>query len=349
MELYMFFSKPASNGARNASVLRTLLGGSNRSPTLPFSIAFEKIARGFAGKTMLDLAINETVTNLALPSGLQFDVGTPLDVASLIKKDRAEMRQITTDAAPPTMNNDMREYALTRGGQKLLQVTTREVIGQILEHTTNQSPPEQITKQKEYVSRLAKASCLWAMVPCVPAEDAGRHRSRFRNDLRIVRSYLTTALAARPTGQKIAVALIVPKLDIRFATATQAREQLPDDVLRRDLATLVNTVRHSEVISSAAIFPLSSFGFGVAQIKPGSVTPERHAAAEDAEDIWILREECDIDPFNVAPLVVWSMLHALISNDVIEGQEGGFDELVRQLEADLKSLDGWIVPIKGHA
>ena len=71
---------------------------------------------------------------------------------------------------------------------------------------------------------------------------------------------------------------------------------------------------------------------------------------EPEEEIWTVRREALVVPFNVNTLMVWCLLHGLRIQDVDpdDEQTAALIEVGQYLKQDLEGLDGWVVTLKGQ-
>jgi hypothetical protein len=191
------------------------------------------------------------------------------------------------------------------------------------------------------------------MVPC-PAPNPGTHdRRRYANDLRITVAYLREALRLRSLKQPVAVALVLSKIDTLFKDAEEARDSLPDDVLRRALGPLVQLLEKSARVSDAAIIPVTSFGFGNAVLgEPGSerdgAPPESTDEPFGEEPIWLLREGVAPDPFNLDTLFLWTLQLGLLNQDGDAEEGSAIVEICQMLTDDLNAGDSWLLSLKSR-
>lgn len=175
--------------------------------------------------------------------------------------------------------------------------------------------------------------------------------------LLLTKSYLREALRLRTNSRPCSVAVAMTKLDTLFGSEQEAQAQLPAERLVEVLRPLVDMLAASDKVAHAAIFPVSAFGFGNAVVfKPAAGQPGRngelpgsHAALESGELEWILKPGATPEPYNLMPLVVWSLLCGMLYREVEveDDHDAAMARIGRLLAADLKALDGWQVALKG--
>jgi hypothetical protein len=236
------------------------------------------------------------------------------------------------------------------GDEQRVVYKMREVIGQILTHTLPDSAPNLQARYGEYLRNLVNTHVLWVLVPCPPPCPTAADRRRYGNDLRISLAYLREAVRLRPLKQPAAVALVLSKIDTLFENAEEARASLTDDVLLDVLGPLVTFIEKSKRVSEAVIAPVTVFGFGNAVLPAagGAQSPESEAELEDAEPVWLLREDATPEPFNVDGLFLWTLLAGVVHSagpQILEA-ESDLGSVCRKLRGDLEAIDPWLVPIK---
>lgn len=345
--------------ANEGAGLATLFGMGHPqvAPGDPLEIGLGVIGRGHAGKTALFRALYRGTVQHNLPSQLQFDVDDPLATAKLVQEARATFEMLHERGLPQTLEPEEIVFHLFEAETKRVVLRFREVVGQILTHTTADSPPEQKAKYSEYLTHLAACDVKWIVVSCPRQRSTPDDLRRYEDDLLLTKSYLREALRWRTNSRPCSVAIVMTKIDTLFENEDEARAQLPDERLIEALRPLVNMVLASEKVSQAAIFPVTAFGFGNAIVRQLSsettqaVTGPRSSAGplEDEESEWILKPGVTPEPFNVASLIVWSLLAGMLYQevDVDEDGEAAMARICRMLHSDLETLNGWHVPIRG--
>ena len=228
----------------------------------------------------------------------------------------------------------------------------REVIGQVLTHTLPDSAADQQARYNSYLRSLVDTHVLWAMVPCPAVNPTPHDRRRYANDLRITLAYLREALRLRALEEPVALALVLSKMDVLFASAEEARMALTDQVLRDSFGPLVHLVEQSARIGDAVIIPVTIFGFGNAVLRDDG--DGRHGAPPDMEDepfaaepIWLLRDGASVDPYNLDTLFLWTLLAGLLGQaDGAPSDETETAQLCRTLAEDLRAIDPWMLSLK---
>lgn len=356
----MFLRKRSNDEATEARAgLSALLGTRNPTPPRdppPTPVRVGVIGRGHAGKTAVFRTMAKGPLFDFLPSGLQLDLDDPLDLTAALQQTARTIDCLQHRGLDQTLDTPEIHYFLLEGERKRLVMESREVVGQVLTHTTKASPPEQLDRYKRYVTDLAAAHVLWTVIPCPPPNATAADRDRYANDLKITAAYVKEALRHRSEQQPIAVAIMMTKVDTLFPSAAEARRLLPDHVLKEALGPLVNTVVASAKVSDAAILPVSAFGFGNAVLKsdeagePDDDPDGGSPTIESGELEWVLRPGGTAEPYNFATLMVFSLLFGLLNQEV---DYNGVDEpalarICRLLSEDVDAVEGWYVPVKGR-
>lgn len=305
-------------------------------------VNLETVGRPNAGKTGLRLAVSKAMVNSHLASGLYFSGGDPTRVAQMLLNDAALEEHLQEDDIPSSVDETLIEYELHEGDDLRVEFQTHEAVGQILTHTTPDSPPERQRIYRSYIERLSKADVLHIVMPAPPPSPTNADRERFLNDLKITTAYAREALKLRESTQPCGVAIVLTKIDTLYESTESARHELTDEVLKDSLKPLVMTVANSKKVGEAVIVPVSSFGWQKA------IRKAEGGRGHDAS--WILREDSGIEPFNVDTLMVWSLLAGLLHQEVpTQGEEvPDIARVFRMLSEDLHTGDDWIVPIKGR-
>lgn len=311
---------------------------------LPLRMVMEMIARPAAGKTTFLTAINETCEGTHLPSGLHFGVKDPLAANQLLQSIRQRRKELQSDnGLASTQHAEEMHYLLQEGEETRVEFVTHEVIGQVLVGTTDNSPAAVRQMYDSYVGTLRQANTLVAMVPAPTSEDDGASRVQYKEDLRLTNAYLRHALSLHNEETHCAVAIVVTKLDALFSTEKEARAALTDGVMKQALGPLVQTVAASSKVRDAVIVPTSSFGFGRSEV----IADSSELSGGRGTLHRLIGDE--MEPYNIAGLLVWTLLHGLLPQTVSTGeQEMAIAKTVQSLADDLEELNPWLVPIKSR-
>ncbi len=354
----MYFSRSEKNDLPlrplPLSFLDRLLGARGKTETCVIHI--EGIGRGHAGKSALLHAVKETVLGNFFSSGMQLDLLDPRAVGQELMDVIATSERLQSDGLLPTLETEPLHYILFQGERPRLIFSTHETIGQILSHTTPDSPPEQQQRYQEYLARLRRADVLWCVVPCPPPQPTATEQALYRRDLRLTSAYLREALRLHDPNRLCAVVLGLSKVDALAPTPQKARELLSDEVLQEALDPLITQVSMAANVSAAAIFPWGALGFGCVERKADTPTAGiskdgKPVPVDDQEREWIRPKNSNAVPFNVAGVVIWSLLHGIQVQEV-ECRDGDEPQLVRiakHLEDDLQALKPWMLTVKSPA
>jgi hypothetical protein len=349
---------PNHSTARARSFWDRLVRGAPPALDPQPTVRLELIGREHAGKTALYTAFMKGPLKGTQPSGLQLGAKDPRVMTQWVHKALQAYQDLGQRGLLSTLVPEVVEYYLCRGDDVTLLFQVREVVGQILSHTKLDSPPEEQAKYEEYVANLTQADVLWLILP-IPPRGTPADLDRYEADLQILVSYLRAALRLRQTERPCSVALVLTKLDTVTASEAEAREAFTEDSLVEALEPLVQVVTASRRVGEAMIVPVSAFGFGTAVVQADNAAKGKLSAADtnprwssslsQGEPEWILRPGLSPQPFNLTPLVWWTLLTGLIHKEVAaaEGEKPELYTVASSLRDDLRAMNGWWVPLVG--
>jgi hypothetical protein len=317
-------------------------------------INLEAISREHGGKTALFTTFLDGPLLAAPDSGLELAPENPQEMTALIQKVLAAYQDLTQQGLRATLKPEAFRYHLFDAEEVRVVLQGREVIGQILTHTTAQSDPDQQLQYRRYVQNLTQADVLWVVMP-YPGQATQRDQKRFESDLQTHVAFLREALGKRQTERPCAVAVVVNKLDGAFDSEEEARAALTDDRLVEMLGRVVGLIERSRRIGAGAIFPVSAFGFRNAILQASPTAPEppplpepRGSLMVSGEPEYLLKPGATPRPFNLTALVWWSCWAGLLHKqvEVRAGEEPALADIVRRLEADLHAMKAWFVALR---
>jgi hypothetical protein len=343
---------PAPRGA-----LGWLFGTPEKPATLcnrpvPVTVRLETIGREHSGKTAKKVCFYKGPLQGAIASGLELTADDPRHMSRWMQDALEIYRSLQGRGLLTTLDPEVTEYHLFEADEPRLVFQVREVVGQVLTHTTPESDAAIQDRYAKYVANLSQAHVLEVVIPCPPAEGSSADQTRFEADLQLHASYLREALKVRGTDLPCAVILILNKLDTRFANEAEARAALTDERLRTALGRLVRIAEGSQKVGLGAIFPLTAFGFGnavPAEEEAGagragrSVAGGASALSHD-ETEWLLKPNAMPAPFNLTALVWWEIMAGLLLKPA-DGRERELARLAEMLRGDLEAMEGWYVPL----
>lgn len=308
------------------------------------------VGRGHSGKTALLRFARRRMLQRNLPSGLEFDVDDPRKNTELVHEYRGTRQLLEVRGLPATQQVEDLNVELYEGERQVAVLDSREAIGQVYTTTTMASPSEQQEKYRDHVAHLADATVLWGVISVPPDGSSATDLARYEDDLLTTRSYLREALRSRPPGRSCAVALVITKIDTLFKSEAEARRRLTDEELLKAVRPIVNTLQASDKVSHAIVNPVSAFGFGNAIPMERSEGEGRTgpAAADEGELVWVLRPDALVEPFNVVPLIVFSLLAGMLNTEVDADDAEDLGRICGLLRGDLQAINGWQVPVKGE-
>jgi hypothetical protein len=344
--------KPASRGP-----LGWLLGPADRKPAparnrlFPVTVRLETIGREHSGKTAKKVCFYKGPLQGAQASGLELTADDPRRMSRWMQDALEIYHSLQGRGLLSTLEPEVTEYHLFEADQPRVILQLREVVGQVLTHTTPDSEQSEQERYEKYVANLSQTDVLEVVITCPPADGSPADLERFEADLHLHASYLREALRLRSVGLPCAVAIILAKLDTRFASEAEARAALTDERLRAVVGRLVRIAEGSEKVGMAAIFPLTVFGFGNAVSAPEVVEAGRESGRVGADLLshgeaeWLLRPNATPAPFNLTALVWWEIMTGLLLKPV-DGHEQELARLAQMLQSDLEALEGWFVPLR---
>ena len=299
------------------------------------------IGRAHVGKTAMFGAIGHNIISTDLPSRLHFDVDDPAIAANSIEEQFIMDGLLQDGELPSTMTPEKREFFLFEGAKKRIRFKFNEVVGQILSR-----PKDHPDLYAKYQEELSLADVLWVVVPCPPSSTNAQGIQKFRYDVTLARAFLRHALACRNNPRPCSVALVISKVDSHFETEEQAKRELTSDSLCDVLRSLVNTVQDEETVDNAAIFPVSALGFGNTVEADVGVT-DRDDIFVDGEPTFIIPEGKVKDPFNIMPLVLWSLVCGMLHQETnLRENDDSLPHVWRQLQSDLEATSRLAVWLK---
>lgn len=322
-------------------------------PAAPTTVQLETIGREHSGKTALRTTILLGPGREPMPSRLELTSDDPRILASQTAEMHENIGDLSRKGLLSTADTSVFEYHLFEADRKLTVLQSREVVGQILTHTSKDSPDDQQRKYDEYVANLSAADVLQVVMP-LPAWDSPADLERYDSDMSMHAAYLREALKVRRGHRPCSVAIVLNKIDTRFDDADEARRVLTDEMLRKALWRLVQICEVSEKVGAAAIWPVSALGFGTTVVAPteemttatnGTTQNGRTlSAVSQGETEWILRPGARPQPFNLTGLIWWVLMTGLLHKPA-DGAEFELARIANLLANDLTALGAWYVPL----
>jgi hypothetical protein len=315
----------------------------------PCRIRVVSTGRANSGKTTLVDQICSKLLMKPLPSGLHFQGESPGEVACLLRHlhNRDDLQHQTIRLATTTSRSI--DLHLCEGGSMRATLSLEDPVGQLFTGPALRGEKILRMQYEDFCRTSPRADVYWQFLPCVPREYTSEHVKRLRTDICLTVGYLQDALNRREGDQPAALAIIVPRIDVRYPDADTARARFRRELLDA-LATLLRPLTGRPELTEVALFPVSSLGFGTTRAlelsKPG---PDPFCSVTFGEPDWRLLPDVDARPFNVVPLAVWTLLAGLrqrVVTDLELSREAV--HLCRTLKTDLQSLRGWYFPIKNN-
>jgi hypothetical protein len=285
-----------------------------------------------------------------LPSSMEFGVDDPRNFNANKQKADEILRLLSTRGLPSTEFLQAETIDLFDGPQLAVSLSTADPVGQVYSQTRPDSPAEDQQRFEDHIRVLSRSEILWLFLPMPPRDGSRGDLRRFETNLKAAKTYLREAVRVRPAGRTCSAAIVLSKTDLLWATPQQARQEIADEDLLEAVAPLVSVARASDRVLHAAILPISAMGFGKTVLLPE--TAERAEPPidgfDEAEQQYVLAPGVMPEPYNTLPLLVYSMAAGLLSVEVDAGQAEELKAIYQRLRADLASLDGWVIPVKGE-
>lgn len=316
------------------------------------NVLLEMIGREHSGKTALKTCYYKGPLAGPQASGLELAAADPRVMTRWMIEALETYRDLTGRGLVSTLDPEVIPYHLYYADEPRALLQLREVVGQILTHTTPDCDEKQQEQYRVYVENLTRADVLQVVIGC-PSSHEPADLERFEADLMVTTGYLREALKVRASHALVAVQLLLVKVDVPFASAEEARAALTNDRLLGMLGRLVRIVEGSAKVGMGAIFPVSAFGFGttvsggepVTEAGPGVRPAGGFSLVSQGEPEYLLKPGVNPVPFNLTPAVWWSMMAGLMLKPADDrGQK--LAETARLMMADLEAMNAWYVPLK---
>jgi hypothetical protein len=309
------------------------------------------------GKTNVPPAITRSQVEGRFPSGGRFGGPPQITVPNLVNTRIIE-RTASTGVIGPTIAEEEHVFEYMSGANKMC-VRIIDTIGHVLNMPPLRSGEELQKRFKDLILTLKTADVFWLINRCPPPD---QNLSHMKEDAIINFSFVNEALRDRETSQPVSVAVVVSKCDQRFRSQQEIRS--PQN--RQILGWMANETRAAlgglPGIGDLAVWPISSFGFGNAVFRPASTGAaseklDRQGTSERLEIESMLKGP-QMEPFNVIPLLLWSMLagakYRRVNNKSngrhVEGGSGDHipaeARVLQAIQKDFGSLNGLYVPLQ---
>jgi hypothetical protein len=339
--------------------LRSWFSGTTKRPPQPVmlpgdptSILMEMIGREHSGKTALKTCYYKGPLAGPQASGLELAAADPRVMARWMIEAIETYRDLTGRGLVSTLDPEVISYHLYYADEARAILQLREVVGQILTHTTPDSDDKQQAQYQAYVENLTRADVLQVVIGCLPSDEPS-DLMRFEADLMVTAGYLREALKVRTNPTPVAVQLLLSKVDAAFDRADESKKALPDERLVAMLGRLVRIVEGSTKVGMAAIFPVSAFGFGATHQATEPVATTDYplggfSVVSEGEIEYLLKPGAIPTPFNLTAAVWWAIMAGLMLKPADESASKLADT-ARMMVADLEAMGAWFVPLKAHS
>jgi hypothetical protein len=346
--------------AKKGGTSRSWFLGRSQPPAVPekptplATVPIEMIGREHSGKTALKICYYKGPLAGPQPSGLELAAADPRVMTQWMIDALETYRDLTGRGLVSTLDPEVIPYQLYFADEPRAVLQLREVVGQILTHTTPDCDEQQQGQYRACVENLTRADVLQVVIGC-PASHEPADLERFEADLVVTADYLREALKVRATTSPVAVQLLLAKVDIPFGSPQEAQAALPNDRLTGMLGRLVRVVEGSAKVGMGAIFPVSAFGFNTAGRPSGPATtagagPEGRpvggfSLVNQGEPEYLLKPGVKPAPFNLTAAVWWAVMAGLLLKPADDrGQQ--LADTARMMAGDLEAMKAWFVPLK---
>jgi hypothetical protein len=149
---------------------------------------------------------------------------------------------------------------------------------------------------------LSRANVIWLLLPLQVDKD-GKYLGVSKKDKVLADGYLQDAFERRSSSSPVAFGILLTKADVLDDLESEkAKQELRK--LHGELKSHFDWLISCDFISAAALFPVSTLGFGNANIfeDKNSTTPD----SNDQLASYVLRGN-DLKPYNVDKLLMWSL------------------------------------------
>lgn len=255
----------------------------------PLQVRIGVIGKGASGKTVMHLAIQKLVLSTRLEDGFELDTPDEEGLKELIRSVNKAEQKVSTSLLPRSTTAGDFCYCVYRAEHTYLKFIYHDAIGQLLSVVNDGQP----NKDENYAfkSRLFEADVIWAYLPIA---DSGERARFIEYDAAVVKSYLRSVLKERHPDSRLSVAVVLTKAD-RTANMQGSMEGAATRLenLMEHARDVFSSIILSDKIASAAVFPVSAFGWNNAQ------------ELEGVNDSAIVNEK--LEPWNVDALLFWSL------------------------------------------
>lgn len=291
------------------------------------------IGTGSAGKTYLLNAIHRLIFGgITLKSGLRIGALTAEDTTVKFNEIEANIKLMQKMPLPATAIKYDFDFRLWRQVKPVLHIVYHDNVGQIL----TDSDPKRNPSRKDFLKIIAQANVIWLLLP-MQVDKEGNYLGIAQKDILLAEGYLQDALQKRNNQSPLAFAILLTKADVL--------EDLEQDSSKQELHSLHETLKARfewligcDFISAAALFPISTLGFGNAQLVANS-------DSSDEASTYTLRGN-DLKPYNVSKLLLWS-LSCVCYQNVTESISKVDDIVTREILNNFQQLEGLVYTFKG--
>jgi len=310
--------------------------GSGDRITAPKDLPVVKLAvigTSSAGKTYLLNAIHRLIFGgIPLKNGLRIGALSAEDTTVKFNEIEGNIRLMQKMPLPSTAVKYDFDFMLWHQVKPALHVVYHDNVGQIL----TDDDPKRNPSRNDFLKIISHANVVWLLLP-MQVDKGGKYLGINHKDILLASGYLTDALQNRTSRSPLAFAIVLTKADVL--------EDLEREETKQELQSLHATLKASfdwligcDFISAAALFPISTLGFGNTQLFSNS-------DSSDEVGTYTLLSN-DLKPYNVGKLLLWSLSCACFQN-VSSSTTKVDDILTREILNNLQQLEGLVYVLKG--
>jgi hypothetical protein len=309
-------------------------GGGGTSPPKDMPVVkLAVIGTSSAGKTYLLNAILRLIfKGLPLKNGLRIGALNAGDTTVKFNEIEGNIRLMQKMPLPSTAIKYDFDFRLFHQIKPALHVVYHDNVGQIL----TDGDPKRNPSRNDFLKIISQANVVWLLLP-MQVDKEGKYLGIAQKDILLAEGYLQDALQNRSNRSPLAFAILLTKADVL--------EDLEQESTKQELHSLHATLKARfewligcDFISASALFPISTLGFGNAQLLANSDTSDEVGAYTLLGN--------DLKPYNVDKLLLWSLSCACYQN--ISSSMTKVDDIVsREILNNLQQLDGLIYFLKG--
>ncbi len=309
-------------------------GGGGTSPPKDMPVVkLAVIGTSSAGKTYLLNAIHRLIFGgITLKNGLRIGALNAEDTTVKFNEIEGNVRLMQKMPLPSTAIKYDFDFRLWHQVKPVLHIVYHDNVGQIL----TDGDPKRNPSRNDFLKIISQANVVWLLLP-MQVDREGKYLGIAQKDILLAEGYLQDALQNRTNRSPLAFAILLTKADVLVDLEQESTKQELHS-LHATLKARFEWLIGCDFISASALFPISTLGFGNAQLFANSDTSDEVGAYTLLGN--------DLKPYNVDKLLLWSLSCACYQN--ISSSTTKVDDIVtREILNNLQQLDGLVYVLKG--